>query len=484
MATKSEELTAIIQEIRDRVRRSHPSGQAGSLNVPLPDLLPILHAKDAAEAKAAAIGSVNPRPPGLVNSAIQKAKTTISRSLNWFVRDQVEFNRSMLQVVEALLTALNEQNRVTIALAQSLDKGLDEARQQVEHITRDSELRVQKALAESEKLRLEASLLGDIRTHWYSWRVEWEQKLAQNEAILLRAVAELQTAHNHRLALLESGFRESVREQHTNFRAALDEKAHELQQQVWEGLAELRKLHHELRVEHERTIRTEIRMARPGTIAVATTANNEHLPIDYRRFAERFRGSEDYVLERARFYVPLFRDHAPVLDIGCGRGEFLSLLRDEGVQARGIDLDVEQARAKGLDVVQGDMFQHLESLEESSLGGIFCSQVIEHLEPASIPQLIALAARKTKPGGILALETPDPASLAIFATHFYIDPTHTRPVPAPLAVFYLEEAGFGAIDVHKLAPAIETNPSLAELPQAFRDAFFGGLDYAVVGYRL
>ncbi len=85
---------------------------------------------------------------------------------------------------------------------------------------------------------------------------------------------------------------------------------------------------------------------------------------------------------------------------------------------------------------------------------------------------------------MLAIETPNPECLAIFATHFYLDPTHMRPVPSPLLVFYLEEAGFGSIQVIKRFPAEDSMPAVAGLPREFLDQFFGCLDYAVVAHRL
>src|SRR5690348_7135259 len=98
--------------------------------------------------------------------------------------------------------------------------------------------------------------------------------------------------------------------------------------------------------------------------------------------------------------------------------------------------------------------------------------------------MIRLAASRLQRNGVIAIETPNPECLAIFATHFYLDPTHTRPVPHPLLVFYLEEVGVGGIEVRKLSPAVESMPSLASLPPDVRDAFFGALDYAVIGTRL
>src|SRR5207248_10875752 len=138
-------------------------------------------------------------------------------------------------------------------------------------------------------------------------------------------------------------------------------------------------------------------------------------------------------------------------------------------------------RGKGLQAEVADLFVYLESLADASLDGIFSAQVVEHLPPQRLPEMIRLAAQKLRRGGVLAIETPNPECLAIFATHFYLDPTHTRPVPHQLLAFYMEEAGFGLIDVHRLSPAVESMPEIAELPERFRERFFGGLDYAIIG---
>jgi O-antigen chain-terminating methyltransferase len=98
--------------------------------------------------------------------------------------------------------------------------------------------------------------------------------------------------------------------------------------------------------------------------------------------------------------------------------------------------------------------------------------------------MIQLCARRQARHGVIALETPNPECLAIFATHFYLDPTHERPVPHALLAFYLEEFGVGGIEVRRLSPAAESLPALASLPEDFREAFFGGLDYAIIGRKL
>ena len=121
--------------------------------------------------------------------------------------------------------------------------------------------------------------------------------------------------------------------------------------------------------------------------------------------------------------------------------------------------------------------------------GILCTHVVEHLASESLPNLVDLAARKLTPGGLFALETPNPACLAIFAGDFYLDPTHQRPVPSLQLDFYLQEAGFVKIETHELNPAAEVFPELAAMDEmealrGFRRRFFGGLDYAIIGRKM
>jgi SAM-dependent methyltransferase len=205
------------------------------------------------------------------------------------------------------------------------------------------------------------------------------------------------------------------------------------------------------------------------------------------KFADKFRGPEEYVREGQRFYVDKFRGCQDVLDVGCGRGEFLELMREAGIPALGIDQSEELValcHRKGLAAKTADMFSYLSDLPDQSIGGVFCAQVVEHLSPDLVPEFIRLAHAKLRRGGMLAVETPNPESLAIFATHFYLDPTHTRPIPPALLGFYVEEAGFGRIEVRRFAPAADSMPEVNALPTEFRERFFGALDYAVVARRL
>jgi 2-polyprenyl-3-methyl-5-hydroxy-6-metoxy-1,4-benzoquinol methylase len=468
---KTDELAAAIRDIRERVRSRHPQGtlQAG---IEIPALMPILHARDAADAKVAAIGSVNPRPGGLLNSAVQAAKKLVARALDWHVREQVEFNRAVMSCVQAMLETFEANNRALSQMAGYVQSEIGSLRAEV---GRHADA-MNAAVTESK----------DVRAHWSQWREAWEEKLNRGEVYMLRTISELNASFQHRATLTEASFRQSMTEQHSAFQGALAKTTADIQQRLWDDLRNIR-------AEYERLIYDELRVTRQRAAAHTGAAPRPNIAIeqpvqlDWLRFANRFRGSEESIRAAQTVYTDYFAGATDVLDIGCGRGEFLEAAKAAGIGARGIDLNqeaVEICRGKGLDAEAADLFDYLHGQPDRSLGGIYCAQVIEHLSPASVPELIRLAAAKLRPGAGVVFETPNPECLAIFATHFYLDPTHTRPVPAPLLVFYLEEAGFGQIEVKRMSPAVESMPSIDELPPAFRDAFFGGLDYAVLARKL
>lgn len=179
--------------------------------------------------------------------------------------------------------------------------------------------------------------------------------------------------------------------------------------------------------------------------------------LDYAGLEERFRGSEDEIRQRQRAYVGVFRGDGDVVDLGCGRGEFLELLRGAGIAGHGVDIDLDMillCREKGLQVTHADAFAYLERVPDDSLGGVFAAQVIEHLEPRQLLDLVALIHRKLRPGGATVLETVNPECLATFAT-FYLDPTHVRPIPPGTLQFVLELADFTDVRITYTSPVDE-----------------------------
>lgn len=185
----------------------------------------------------------------------------------------------------------------------------------------------------------------------------------------------------------------------------------------------------------------------------AGTADAAH-PFDYFAFEALMRGSREEIADRQRRYLPLFEGRGRVLDVGCGRGEFLALLREAGVGARGIDVDadmVAQCRAEGLDVEQAEAVGHLSGLEAGSLDGIFAAQVVEHLEPRDLVAFLAAARAALASDGVLVLETINPASLSALRNYF-ADLTHAQPLVAETLAFLVESAGFREARVELTSP--------------------------------
>jgi SAM-dependent methyltransferase len=239
----------------------------------------------------------------------------------------------------------------------------------------------------------------------------------------------------------------------------------------------------------ERLTRVERRGSFPAPATVAAQPGAVALP-DYFAFEARMRGATGEVRERQRIYVDDFREAGPVLDVGCGRGELLGLLRDAGVEARGVDADADMvafARGEGLVVEQADAIAYLDGLEDGSLGGIFAGQVVEHLPPAALTTLLELAARKLRPGGLLVAETINPLS-PLALRNYYADLTHAQPlVPETLALL-VGQAGFREVDVRFLNEpeeklALPDDPVLAENARCLNDVLFGPLDYALLARR-
>lgn len=177
--------------------------------------------------------------------------------------------------------------------------------------------------------------------------------------------------------------------------------------------------------------------------------------LKYRAFEDRHRGPGADIAKLLSEYVPYFRGRRRVLDVGCGRGEFLGVMRDNGVSAYGVDSDesmVEAARAAGHEVVLADAIAHLRQVEPGAIDGLFASQVAEHLTTAELMTLLDLGYRKLRPGGVIVMETPNPETLFIFAAFFYVDLTHIRPIHPEAMKWAMEASGFDDVRLERILP--------------------------------
>jgi len=215
-------------------------------------------------------------------------------------------------------------------------------------------------------------------------------------------------------------------------------------------------------------------------------------------FESAFRGSEEKVRDRYRDLAQRFEGCAPVLDIGFGRGEFLDLLGEIGVAAAGIEVDADlvyTAAARGLDVHLADVGAHLETLDSASLGGACALQVVEHLSPQECVDLPRLLARVVRPGGLVVIDSPTPASFYVYAHAFYLDPTHTRPIHPLFLMFLFDRAGFEKVELEWRSPPpdaalLQPVPGDDALARAVNEniarinaVLYGPQDFAIIARR-
>jgi len=213
----------------------------------------------------------------------------------------------------------------------------------------------------------------------------------------------------------------------------------------------------------------------------------------YFSFENRFRGPREEIKKRMRFYLPLVESCGagkrgrPIIDLGCGRGEWLELLREQNLEATGIDLNeamIDQCKERRLNVVQADAVEFLRPLPDNSHGAITGFHIIEHLPLNTLVDLIAETFRVLQPGGLAIFESPNCKNLTVGACYFYMDPTHRNPVFPETAQFMFETKGFERVTLEYLSP-VETCDiaDIDEYPGGLREQLYGPRDFGVIAYK-
>ena len=233
-----------------------------------------------------------------------------------------------------------------------------------------------------------------------------------------------------------------------------------------------------------------------------SSANNAPLPIDkhefdalYVAFENQFRGSRELIKKRVRVYLDDVRGagavtaDSPILDLGCGRGEWLELVNENGLAGEGVDSNaimVSACQERGLRVTEGDALEYLRALPAESQGAITAFHLIEHLEFQVLVQLLRESFRVLRPGGLAIFETPNPDNVLVGSNRFYSDPTHLHPLPKEYSRFILQSVGFSDVVTRPLNPdkdSLSKKAATSELRNFLNRLFFGEQDYAVIGKK-
>jgi 2-polyprenyl-3-methyl-5-hydroxy-6-metoxy-1,4-benzoquinol methylase len=442
------------------------------------------------------------------------AKKGVRKLLTPSLERQSGYNTANIR----LAAHLWEHAKVLQKISQELGEQIKEFRQEL--TTQGREVR-QELTAQGREVRQELTEQAEQRYQELAEQIGGvhQEQGAALQAIRVELAEQIGGLHRDQAADLQALRGEltaQMRETHQEYAAGLQR----LRAQLVEEVARVRQEHTvALQEMRERSSRAERRVRR--FVAALTDGPNadslevkKSLPLpkavlegnagpyfDYFGFEERFRGNEEDIKELQRVYVEFFKEAPQVLDIGCGRGEFLELMTEAGIRAKGVDLNLDMVlycQEKGLDVVREEAYTYLESLPDESLGGLFAAQLVEHLEPTRIIELVNLCQRKLQPGGVLIFETPNPACLTVFAQSFYMDFSHIRPIHPEAMKFLFESAGFQNLQV-KFSSPVEPSMGIPPLsgiaadPQAteefnrgiarLNELLYGFQDYAVIGRK-
>ncbi len=256
---------------------------------------------------------------------------------------------------------------------------------------------------------------------------------------------------------------------------------------------QMRAVRAEIMFQQRRLTRLALPVAVKPLEQTAAEVVDQRLELLYAALADVFRGAREDIKQRLEIYLDPLRlagagqPDKPILDIGCGRGEFLQLLNENSLHGYGVDsstIMVEHCASYGLDARHADFLAHLHGIEDASRSAVTAFHVLEHLPFGSLVDFLDEALRVLIPGGLLILETPNPETIRVGATTFYDDPTHRNPLLPEMLRFIVQHRGFAEVEILRLHPFPE---GLLQEPTAdvaaLNEMLFGPQDFAIVGRR-
>ena len=478
------DVDVLAAHIREEVRRHRDGLPASATEPAAPPAEPLVTAAPTLTGPDGAVASVDTlskQADHLIAQAELKIKVGdgVPKLLRPLWRNQGGYNGALLRTVETLRDA----NRVLAAENLRLRGHSDLQAEWMNRLAQGVE-QLQARLASLERQ-------NDFDQQWFrKLQIHAEEQAAEIETLHERANAQ---AHH-----LQHGLDRLTEQQQRIDRSLsrLDDRqmtdASFLKQQLW-----LQQRRPGASLDGKKELpadRLPVRAAEQGGDGSAHPEADRDLDALYVAFENVFRGTRQDIKQRLEFYLPYLHQARPggadktVLDLGCGRGEWLELLGEHGFTAAGVDLNacmVEECRQRGLPAHLANALEHLAALPAESVGAVSAFHLIEHLPSARLLQFFRECRRVLQPGGVAIFETPNPYNLVVGAAQFYDDHTHQRPLPPNSTRFLVEQAGFARADILPLHPRAEadkvhgdgTNPELVE---RFNELFYGPQDYAIV----
>lgn len=278
----------------------------------------------------------------------------------------------------------------------------------------------------------------------------------------------------------------------TNARFTLYSKnMNNVSSEIEKQLNKLMQDYHKLQLSHDK-LQLSFEEVKSSLNKLITDQDKKPFNEMYMAFEERFRGSRGDIKNRVKIYLPYIIKakagfiEAPILDVGCGRGEWLELLKENNLVAKGIDINeamVKQCRECNIEAIESDLMSYLEALDSNSLGAITGFHIIEHLPLKTLIELFDEAYRVLKPGGIVIFETPNPENILVGASSFYSDPTHVRPLVPETLRFIAEQRGFTNTEILRAntrdEPSYQGDKYIDEVVYKMNME----QDYSIIGYK-
>lgn len=456
----------ILQQIREEMERSYRPRQAGE-NTEIsvtgePSMLESAGVRSALatlQSSYALVGQMPPEPPTWRGRLGANVVKLVQRLLFWYTPQIVHFQYSALRAFEEQAKSLETAGQ----RLRELQRRQDEAGESLESL--------------KSPIRQLQGELAEQRAQLDRRQEETESRLAEQ-----RAQLELRLAEERRVVAGTASQTEAF--------------VRRLEREVLRLKPEL--------IAQDQRISLLLEEARKRWPEPFDAAQMERICLEelhrleafYVALEDEFRGTREEIKERLSIYVTKLVEAGiggsgmPILDAGCGRGEWLDLLREQHLQATGVDLNrvlLAICRERGLLVEEADAIEYLRSLPEASLGAVTAFHLIEHLPLPRLLDLVDAAVRALKPGGVAVFETPNPNNILVSSRYFYLDPTHRHPIPPQLGRFLAEARGLRRVEILELHPWPEAHHvdtrTGGEVAGRFNECFYGPQDYAIIGWK-